>query len=178
LNILPDVTGAQAARTANLGLGGNMGDPKSAMAEALRRIDGRSDCRVSAVSRLYRTPPWGNVDQDWFFNACAQVETTLEPLALLDVCLGIEKDMKRERLVRWGPRTIDMDVLTFADLEQKGERLILPHPRMLERGFVLLPLADYAPNLKIKGHSIAEWLARADVAGIEISDADPNWWRA
>jgi 2-amino-4-hydroxy-6-hydroxymethyldihydropteridine diphosphokinase len=177
LNILPDIDGAKVARTANLGLGGNMGDPKAAMAEALRRIDGRSDCRITAVSKVYRTPPWGNVDQDWFFNACAQVETTLEPLALLDVCLGIEKDMKRERILRWGPRTIDIDVLTFGNLEQRTERLTLPHPRMLERGFVLLPLADYAASIKISGQTIQEWLARADVEGIEIAESDSNWWR-
>ncbi len=154
-----------------------MGDPKSAMAEALRRIDGRSDCRITAVSKLYRTPPWGNVDQDWFFNACAGLETTLEPLALLDVCLGIEKDMKRERILRWGPRTIDIDVLTYDTIEQKTERLTLPHPRMLERGFVLLPLADYAATMIISGQSVAQWLAHADVTGIEMFDADVNWWR-
>ncbi len=71
------------------------------------------DCRVDAVSRLYRTPPWGKTDQSFFFNACAAVDTTLAPEALLDVCLGIERDMKRERIERWGPRTIDIDMLTY-----------------------------------------------------------------
>lgn len=100
-------------RVATLGLGGNLGDPRKAMAEALRALDAREDCVVEAVSRLYRTPPWGKTDQAWFFNACAQVKTTLKPEALLDTCLDIERLMKRVRDERWGPRTLDIDVLTY-----------------------------------------------------------------
>lgn len=164
-------------RRAALGLGGNVGDPVRAMAEALRALDARADCRVVAVSRLYRTPPWGKTDQDWFFNACALVDTRLRPEALLDACLGIEKAMKRERRERWGPRTIDIDVLAYEGVEQAGGRLELPHPRMTGRGFVLMPLADIAPDLVVSGRTVQDWLGAADVAGIEPAGAGPDWWR-
>jgi len=168
---------SEVFRRAALGLGGNIGDPVRAMADALQALDGRPDCRVAAVSRLYRTPPWGKTDQDWFFNACALVETTLSPEALLDTCLGIERDMKRERKERWGPRTIDIDVLTYEGVAQAGGRLELPHPRMTGRGFVLMPLADIAPAMEVEGRAVADWLKEADVAGIEPASASPEWWR-
>nr|WP_298102144.1 2-amino-4-hydroxy-6-hydroxymethyldihydropteridine diphosphokinase [uncultured Shinella sp.] len=160
---------------ASLGLGGNIGDPVQSMAEALRALNARSDCRVTAVSRLYRTPPWGKTDQDWFFNACALVETALAPEALLDTCLGIERDMKRERKERWGPRTIDIDVLTYEGVEQSGGRLELPHPRMTGRGFVLMPLSDIARDLVVAGRTIGDWLQEADIAGIEPASAGSEW---
>lgn len=165
-------------RRATLGLGGNLGDPRRAMAEALQALDARPDCRVVAVSRLYRTPPWGKTDQDWFFNACAEVETTLDPEALLDTCLDIEQAMKRIRKERWGPRTIDIDILTFDGLHRVSEKLELPHPRMTERGFVLMPLADFAPDLRVEGRTVSEWLGDADRTGIEVADEDVDWWRA
>lgn len=162
---------------ATLGLGGNIGNPAVSMARALTLLDAREDCAVTAVSRLYRTPPWGKTDQAWFFNACAQVRTSLSPDDLLDACLSIEKQMKRERLERWGPRTIDIDILTFSDLAQHTETLQIPHPRMTERGFVLMPLSDFAPDLVVSGRAVKDWLTSADVAGIEIADADRDWWR-
>ena len=168
----------ESYRRAAFGLGGNIGDPVRAMAEALRALDARDDCRVTAVSRLYRPPPWGKTDQDWFFNACALVETTLAPEPLLDTCLAIERDMKRERKERWGPRTIDIDVLTYDGVAQSGGRLELPHPRMTGRGFVLMPLADVAPDLAVEGRTVASWLEDADVAGIEPASAGPEWWKA
>ncbi|MCJ8052065.1 2-amino-4-hydroxy-6-hydroxymethyldihydropteridine diphosphokinase [Shinella curvata] len=166
---------SEVFRRASLGLGGNIGDPAMAMAQALRTLDARPDCRVTAVSRLYRTPPWGKTDQDWFFNACALVETTLAPEALLDTCLGIERYMKRERKERWGPRTIDIDVLSYAGVEQSGGRLELPHPRMTGRGFVLMPLADIAPDLVVAGRTVGDWLKQADVTGIEPASAGSEW---
>ena len=168
---------SEVFRKATLGLGGNIGDPVQAMVEALRALDARPDSRVLAVSRLYRTPPWGKTDQDWFFNACALVETTLAPEALLDTCLDIERVMKRERKERWGPRTIDIDVLTFEGVEQSGGRLELPHPRMTARGFVLMPLADVAPMLEVGGRAVADWLRDADITGIEPANAGPDWWK-
>jgi 2-amino-4-hydroxy-6-hydroxymethyldihydropteridine diphosphokinase len=163
--------------SATLGLGGNIADPVGAMATALQALDGREDCRVAAVSRLYRTPPWGKTDQAFFFNACAMVDTRLAPEALLDVGLGIEREMKRERIERWGPRTIDIDILTYGAMTLDGPRLQVPHPRMTQRGFVLMPLADIASDLVVDGRSIAGWLADADVQGIEVANADTNWWR-
>lgn len=164
-------------RQATLGLGGNIGDPARAMAEALRALDARPDCRVVAVSRLYRTPPWGKTDQDWFFNACALIETRLGAEPLLDTCLAIERDMKRERKERWGPRTIDIDVLTYEGVQQTGGRLELPHPRMTGRGFVLMPLADVAPALDVQGRTVESWLKDVDVAGIEPASTGSEWWK-
>lgn len=163
-------------QSATLGLGGNIGDPVKAMATALQKLDGRDDCKVVAVSRLYRTPPWGKTDQSFFFNACAAVETRLSPEALLDLCLSMEREMKRERIERWGPRTLDIDVLTYGDIIQDAPRLELPHPRMTDRGFVLMPLADIAAGLLVRGRTVGEWLVDADVAGIEVADESRDWW--
>lgn len=162
---------------AALGLGGNIGDPVAAMGAALAILDARPDCRVAAVSRLYRTPPWGNTDQAWFFNACALVQTSLTPEGLLEACLAAERTLKRERVERWGPRTIDIDVLTYDDLAQAGELLEIPHPRMTERGFVLMPLADIAPDLIVNGEAVSDWLAASDVSGIEPVGEGRDWWR-
>ncbi|WVT74970.1 2-amino-4-hydroxy-6-hydroxymethyldihydropteridine diphosphokinase [Sinorhizobium chiapasense] len=165
-------------RVATLGLGGNLGDPRKAMAAALQALDRRTDCVVKAVSRLYRTPPWGKTDQAWFFNACAAVGTTLEPEALLDTCLDIERSMKRVRDERWGPRTLDIDVLTYEGVAQAETRLELPHPRMTDRGFVLMPLADIAADMQVRGRTVSDWLRGADVTGIEVADGNMTWWRA
>ncbi|MHC3941314.1 2-amino-4-hydroxy-6-hydroxymethyldihydropteridine pyrophosphokinase [Paenochrobactrum sp. BZR 201-1] len=165
-----------------LGLGGNLGDPVSSMARALHMLDRREDSKVSAVSKLYRTPPWGKTDQSWFYNACARLETNLPPLQLLETCLSIEADMKRERIERWGPRTIDIDILVMqeknADFITLDEELLnLPHPRMMMRAFVLVPLADIAPYLEVEEQVIAQAAQVSDVQGIEIADSNADWWR-
>lgn len=165
-------------RRANLGLGGNIGDPAANMAAALKLIEARPDCRVVTVSRLYRTPPWGKTDQDWFFNACALVETTLEPDALLELCLGLEKEMNRVRIERWGPRTLDIDILTYEGVTSDAERLLLPHPRIAERAFVLIPLCDYAPETMIGTESARDLLTKVDAGGIEPVSQDGNWWKS
>lgn len=171
MNTAPD------RRTAYLGLGGNIGDPVKAMTMALRELDRRSDCDVIAVSKLYKTPPWGKIDQDWFFNSCAGVSTTLEPEALLDVCIEIERGMKRVRDERWGPRTIDIDVLAMDGVKLHGDKLTLPHPRMTARGFVLVPLNDIAPDEVIDGRRVADWMVEADRTGIEPVSGSDAWWR-
>ena len=167
---------AKAGTTAYLGLGGNVGDPVAAMAHALGMLDAHADCSIRAVSRLYRTPPWGKTDQEWFYNSAAAVDTSLGPHALLDLCLDIERTMKRVRLERWGPRTIDLDLLIYGDLTLADDRLTIPHPRMKERAFVLMPLVDLMPALQVEGQSVVHWLASADKTGIEIADEDRNWW--
>lgn len=161
---------------AALGLGGNIGDPPVTMAKALAEIDRRADTAITAVSRLYRTPPWGKTDQAWFYNACALVETTLEPRALLESCLEIERRLKRVREERWGPRTIDIDVLTYGDFSSDAPVLTVPHPRMTERGFVMVPLCDIASDLVVEGRSVREWARIAETAGIEPVSADGGWW--
>jgi len=166
------MTHAKAA----LGLGGNLGDPPATMARALRLLNERRDTKVIGVSRLFRTPPWGKTDQAWFYNACAIVETALAPQPLLEACLTIERQLKRVREERWGPRTIDIDVLTHGDFTSKEPVLTVPHPRMTERGFVMVPLADIAPELTVEGRTIKDWTERADTAGIEPVSVDGTWW--
>lgn len=163
--------------TAALGLGGNIGDPALTMALALQTLNQRDDCAVIAVSHLYRTPPWGKVDQAEFFNCCALVKTTLPPASLLDVCLELERLMKRVRLERWGPRTLDIDILVYDDQVVDAPNLSIPHPRMLERGFVLRPLADIGEGLMISGRSVADWLQQIDSSDITLANSDPLWWK-
>ncbi|PWL17913.1 2-amino-4-hydroxy-6-hydroxymethyldihydropteridine diphosphokinase [Falsochrobactrum shanghaiense] len=165
-----------------LGLGGNLDDPVESMAHALRTLDAREDTRVISVSPVYRTPPWGKTDQAWFHNACAQIETLLEPLALIATCLEIERTLKRVRLERWGPRIIDIDILAMQDnagraIHLNEASLILPHPRIHERAFVLVPLNDIAPDLHICGKTVSEWEADCEHAGIEKAHMDAGWWR-
>lgn len=165
-----------------LGLGGNIDDPVASMGQALRLLDAREDTRVAAVSPVYRTPPWGKTDQAWFYNACAEIETALPPLDLIVVCLAVEHSLKRVRLERWGPRTIDIDILAMQEAAGRAitmdePALELPHPRMCERAFVLVPLSDIAPSLQIAGKSVAEWEAACDKAGIEKARTDAGWWK-
>ena len=162
---------------AYLGLGGNIGDPVHTMAEALRALDRESGTRVVAVSPVYRTPPWGPIEQPPFLNACACVETSLEAETLLALCLSVEAALHRDRSVRWGPRTVDLDLLDFGGMSLRSDRLTLPHPRMADRAFVLVPLADIAPQLSVDGVSVAERLRSLDTAGIERRDLAPDWWR-
>jgi 2-amino-4-hydroxy-6-hydroxymethyldihydropteridine diphosphokinase len=161
-----------------LGLGGNIGDVAATMAKALTMLDGTPGCSITAVSSLYRTPPWGRIDQAPFLNACALVRTELTPHAMLQLCLETERALKRNRKTgeRWGPRTIDIDMLTYGTEALEENDLTLPHPRMTERSFVLLPLAEIAPGLEVNGRSIADWLEQADTTGIERL-RERDWWR-
>ncbi|CAN7715391.1 2-amino-4-hydroxy-6-hydroxymethyldihydropteridine diphosphokinase [Mesorhizobium sp. LjNodule214] len=164
--------------TVYLSLGGNLGDPAKSMAAALRILDGDDKTRVVAVSSLYCTPPWGKLDQPDFLNAAAAIATTLAPRALLDLCLDAERRLKRVREERWGPRLIDIDILVFGDRIIHETGLEVPHPRMLERAFVLAPLAEIAPELAIGGKSVSERLSSVDIAGIEKLPSGRDWWLA
>lgn len=152
---------------AYLGLGSNVGDKAGMIAAAIVRLDATPGIRVSARSGDYRTPPWGDTDQDWFLNAAIGIETALAPHALLEACLAIETSLGRVRARRWGPRIIDIDVLYYAGAEVSDARLVLPHRFVRERAFVLVPLAEIAPNLVIGGETVAAALARLDTTGIE-----------
>jgi 2-amino-4-hydroxy-6-hydroxymethyldihydropteridine diphosphokinase len=163
--------------TVYLSLGGNLGDPADAMGAALRMLDVDAAIAVVAVSSLYRTPPWGKLDQPDFLNVAAELSTTLEPRVLLDRCLDAEHRLKRVREERWGPRLIDIDMLTYGDRVIHEAGLEVPHPRMLERAFVLAPLAEIAPGLKVAGRSVAERLARMDISGIERLRDGAGWWQ-
>jgi 2-amino-4-hydroxy-6-hydroxymethyldihydropteridine diphosphokinase len=153
-----------------VGLGGNVGDVAGtlhAAFEALNRLPGT--CLV-ARSPLYRTPAWGRADQPDFLNAAARLETTLAPLALLDALLDIERAHGRDRAAedgRWGPRRVDLDLLLHGDTVMDTPRLVLPHPGMHARAFVLLPLADVAPDLVVPGHgTVVALLEQVDRTGI------------
>lgn len=167
---------SDAGTVAYLGLGGNIGDPAAAMAAALRRLDVAPQCRVVAVSSLYRTPPWGKTDQPDFLNAVAELDTSLTPRRLLALCLDTERSLKRERRERWGPRVIDMDILVFGDERIEEDGLQVPHPRMLERAFVMVPLAEIAPGLMLAGGKATVHAAALDAGGIERV-AEAGWWR-
>lgn len=126
-------------------LGSNLGDRR---ANLTLGIEGLAEvATILAISPLYETAPWGGVDQDPFYNVVVELECDLDASAFLDVCLAIEQRAHRVRDVRWGPRTLDVDVLLFGDEHHDTERLTVPHPRMFERAFVLVPLADLAPEL-------------------------------
>jgi 2-amino-4-hydroxy-6-hydroxymethyldihydropteridine diphosphokinase len=149
-----------------LSLGANMGDKRAAIERAADLIAALPRTRVVARSRSWRTPPWGKTDQDWFVNAALKIETSLAPLDLLDACLGVERRMGRERIEKWGPRLIDVDIIAYGDVAVTGGRLTLPHPHVLERAFVLAPLADIAPHLALGGRPIRDALAGLDTTGI------------
>lgn len=161
-----------------LGLGGNLGDPRSAMAAALQILDAEEKISVSAVSSLYSTPPWGVTNQPDFLNAVAAIETTLPARELLSSCLATEQALKRVRIERWGPRIIDMDILLYGELIIDEEGLQVPHPRMMQRAFVLAPLVEIAPTLNVQGLSIKEALDTADKSGIIKLETAKDWWRA
>ena len=133
--------------TAWLSLGANIGDPRAQLAEAVQRIDEHPEVAVSARSSVLTTKPWGKTDQPDFANMAIAVETALEPVALLDVLLGIELTMGRVRKEVWGPRLIDIDIIAYERVTTRTDRLTLPHPHAHERAFVLDPLNEIAPDV-------------------------------
>lgn len=151
---------------AYLALGSNIGDKIEHLRDAVAAIGALPQTRVIARSAIYRTPPWGKTDQDWFANAVISVETALSPRALLDACLAIEIEQGRIRLERWGPRVIDIDVLIHGETRMATDHLTLPHPAMQDRAFVLIPLAEIAPDLMLDGMPIAGRLKSLDSGGI------------
>lgn len=136
---------------ATVGLGANLNDPAAQVDYALAELDRLPGTRLIARSRLYASAPVGYVDQPDFVNAVAQVETTLSPRALLEALLEIEHCHGRERSFRNAPRTLDLDLLLYGDARFHEDGLSLPHPRMHERAFVLLPLIEIAPDTRIPG---------------------------
>ena len=167
----------QTDEVAYLSLGGNIGDPAATMGAALRLLDADERTQVLDVSSLYRTPPWGKLDQPEFRNAAARLRTGHSPRGLLDLCLDIERRLKRERKERWGPRLVDLDILLFGDRRVDEPGLEIPHPRMLDRAFVLVPLAEIAPDLFVEGRSVSACRDALDCAGIVPVSAGGDWWK-
>lgn len=144
---------------ATLGLGGNLGDPVAAFAAALTRLRAHAAVELTAVSSVWRTAPWGKLDQPEFRNMAVLIETSLSADDLLALCLAIERESGRERRERWGPRTLDIDILTYGGETIERPGLQVPHPRIAERAFVLAPLAEIAPTITIGERSVAALLA-------------------
>jgi 2-amino-4-hydroxy-6-hydroxymethyldihydropteridine diphosphokinase len=152
-----------------LALGGNVGDVRATLDRAVAMLcDGRK-VHLVARSSDYRTPPWGVTNQPAFINLGLVVETAFSPRALLARALEVEAALGRNRAEerRWGPRTVDIDLIAYDGVGIDEPDLTLPHPRALERAFVLAPLAEIAPDRKIAGITIADALARLDGGGIE-----------
>ena len=128
--------------------GSNMGDSNKLIEEAITKIDNDENCRVVKRSETIKTKPYGDVPQDDFYNGCIEIETYLKPYNLLDLLHEIEAEAGRERIVHWGPRTLDLDIIIYDDVVMDDDDLIIPHQDMANRDFVLVPMAEIAPNLR------------------------------
>lgn len=151
-------------------LGGNLGDTRATLRQAFDALGALPRTRLVAQSHVYRTPPWGLREQPPFLNAVAELETALGPHELLDALLQIERAAGRVRDgERWGPRTLDLDLLHMDGVAMHDERLTLPHPRIAERAFVLLPLAELAADLDLSGQGrVGALLAACDRSGCAV----------
>jgi 2-amino-4-hydroxy-6-hydroxymethyldihydropteridine diphosphokinase len=152
-----------------IALGGNVGDVRATFNKAIANICGMAQAVLLARSSDYATPPWGDEQQAPFINACIEIETSLDPHALLFTMHKIENKFGRERgnERRWGPRTLDLDLIAYDDVSIQKPELTLPHPRLFERAFVLVPLAEIAPDRVIAGQSVSSALAKLSTIGIE-----------
>jgi 2-amino-4-hydroxy-6-hydroxymethyldihydropteridine diphosphokinase len=152
-----------------IALGGNVGDVRTTFRKAIAHISGMAQAAVVARSSDYATPPWGDEDQDPFINACVEIETDLDPHALLFVMQKVEQKFgrTRDKERQWGPRTLDLDMIAYDDVSFQKPDLTLPHPRLFERAFVLVPLAEIAPDRVISGIRVRDGLASVSTQGIE-----------
>ncbi len=154
-----------------LGFGSNLGDPAAAIACAVDTLQARGHVRIEAMSSLYRTVPWGPIVQPDFANACALAATNLAPRALLDEVKAAEVIVGRRPGTRWGPRAIDVDILFYAAAHLDEPDLVIPHASLFTRAFVLVPLAEIAPDLVVAGKRIAD-------AAAQIGDVGVTPWKA
>lgn len=163
---LPPAGGAFAF----LSLGSNLGDRLDHLQKAVDRLHGHRRIRVDLVSSVYETEPVGGPEQDPYLNIAARIATTLSPRRLLTACSAVETALGRERTVRWGPRTIDVDILLYGDRTVETRRLQIPHPRLTERPFALIPLIEVAPGQRLPGGvSLTAALARlAPIEGVTM----------
>ena len=158
-----------------IALGGNVGDVRATFKRAIAHICGMAQAALFARSSDYATPPWGEENQPRFINACIEIETSLDPHALLFTLHKIEQKFGRDRAKeqRWGPRTLDLDLIAYDDVRLDKPELTLPHPRLFERAFVLVPLAEIASERVIAGRRVGDALAKLSSGGIErLPDLD------
>lgn len=156
--------------TVFVGLGANLGPAEASVRAAIAALGAVPQTSLVAASRLYRTPAWGREDQPDFINAVAQLHTSLAPVPLLEALLGIEQSFGRERHAgeRWGPRTLDLDLLLYAEQVIDLPQLQVPHPHLQGRAFVLLPLSELAPEAIVPGHGTVQHALQAvDTCGLE-----------
>jgi 2-amino-4-hydroxy-6-hydroxymethyldihydropteridine diphosphokinase len=157
--------------TAFVALGANLDGPARHVARALRELDRLPRSRVVRRSSLYRTAAVGGPQQPDYVNAVAEIDTTLEPGPLLDAMLALEQAHGRQRSVPNAPRTLDLDLLLYGDRRLEEARLTLPHPRLHERAFVLVPLAEIAPDATVPGRGrVRDLLGKVDRSGVEMMD--------
>jgi len=156
--------------TAALSLGGNLGDVAKAFDQALSALRAHRQISRLRTSRIYVTPPWGKLDQPDFLNMAAAFETTLSPHELLALIRKLETQAGRVRDERWGPRTLDLDIILFGDQVIEESELQIPHPRAHERAFVLAPLAEILPDALLDGRSIRARAALCDTSSLRIRD--------
>ncbi|HEY0235841.1 MAG TPA: 2-amino-4-hydroxy-6-hydroxymethyldihydropteridine diphosphokinase [Afipia sp.] len=155
-----------------IALGGNVGDVRGTFQKAVSNICGMTQAALLARSSDYATPPWGDEQQDAFINAVIEIDTALDPHALLFTLHKIEKKFGRDRAHerRWGPRTLDLDIIAYGDEQLETPDLTVPHPRLFERAFVLVPLAEIAPDRRIAGRRVSEALAKLSTEDITRLD--------
>ena len=163
-----------SAVRAVLALGSNLGESRSTLADAVAALADHPGMTLVAVSPVARTRPVGGPEnQPDYLNLVAEFETTLDPHALLDHCHDVENRHHRTREVRWGPRTLDVDIITYGTEHIDDEVLTVPHPRAAERAFVLQPWAWMDPDAKLEGEPVAELAARAaDLSGVELFEGE------
>jgi 2-amino-4-hydroxy-6-hydroxymethyldihydropteridine diphosphokinase len=151
-----------------IALGGNVGDVRATFRKAISNICGMTQASLLARSSDYATPPWGNEAQPGFINACIEIDTSLDPHALLFTLHKIEKKFGRDRAVEqhWGPRTLDLDLIAYDDVKIDKPELALPHPRLFGRAFALVPLAEIVPDRIIAGRRVSDALAGLSTDGI------------
>ncbi len=148
-----------------LSVGSNLGDRAKYIRQAIEYVGASDKIQLKSVSSLYETPPWGNINQPSFLNGAFSLVSTISPQELLGLCQSVEQSLGRVRHEHWGPRTIDIDLLYIDGMRLNTPELVLPHPYMLERAFVLVPLVEIAPDLLIDGLSVKEHLNK-------LSDGD------
>lgn len=134
---------------AYISIGSNMGDRVHFFKKAVELLDGDKGIAVADISSLYETDPVGYTEQNMFLNAVLKVKTSYKPEELLEKCLEVERTLGRKREIRWGPRTLDLDILLYNHVNIETENLSVPHPRMLERAFVIIPLLELDPDIML-----------------------------
>lgn len=159
-----------------LSLGGNIGDVEQNLIKALNSLNSNDACKVLSVSSIYKTNPVGILDQPDFLNISVKLYTKLPPLELLYICKQIENELGRTREIKWGPRIIDIDILIYDNQIVNSEELTIPHPYLMDRAFVLIPLAEIEPDLIMPDSTKAKDAAKL-VGSQGISLFKSEFWR-